>query len=967
MFIPEDVVQQIKDRADIVEIIGRFVALKKKGKDYTGLCPFHDEKSPSFHVSPAKKIWKCFGCGKGGNDVISFLKDKENLDYPEALNWLVNFYNIIIPENETIAKSPMQRKNGAPKNGVRSKSGKDKEPDNPPPEHNDTSMEGKASDVRRRKGEFYKSTLRSIGLSPESNKVTVKWFNKSAQSEELPILTEDSNGNIEFLVYDINGFVVTYEKQDKGARKDVPYKVVRLKEPILDAKGKMMKYYIPKGIGTRPFFPPALLEKYQAKTKIHTLCLTEGYKKAIAGWINGIDIVGLTSISTYTDKATMQLHRDIVDLIIACQVENVVLLYDGDCRNISQKALDEGKDIYLRPNNFFSSARGIKELLKDYLKDHEISLYFCHINTDAVEGQPKGLDDLYEAMTACNHKGLLIDGDGKMQRGRKLVSAKKQTRELLNNDLHAFSKPGVYFTKINITFGFQKLLQHLAIDTVNTFYHYHQERIKDKTFIYNGTQYKYAPDKNECEIIIPAAAKNYIRVGDDYYERVKVPNKYKDLELQLHRRAKTTISDDHGKNFLNHIHKFKAFCNVPDHVNFQEVIYSCYNMYARFEWEPEEGDYTNTLEFLQHIFEEHYELGLDYIQLLYQRPTQILPILCLVSKENSTGKSTFAKWLKELFKQNMSIVGNAELSSDFNGAYATKLVVCCDEAFIDKKTVVEKIKSLSTADRITLNQKGKDHVEVEFFGKFLMLSNNEDNFIYASEEDIRYWVRKIRKPQKENVHVLRDMINEIPAFLHHLNQRKMTTQYESRMWFNERLLITDALRRVVAHSKSTVEKEVRIKLQGMFEDFCENIIYMTVNDVRKEFFNNRYEERYVLDILREHMKLEQYWEPGSAPEPGKRLTKMYKTKRYKYPKWHTQFSEGGAKQEMVRIDVSGNGRPFVFLRPDFVSSDRELIIDHDPEMILLANSVPDWYWKDGMIGERPGVEMQSEAIGDLPF
>jgi hypothetical protein len=314
----------------------------------------------------------------------------------------------------------------------------------------------------------------------------------------------------------------------------------------------------------------------------------------------------------------------------------------------------------------------------------------------------------------------------------------------------------------------------------------------------------------------------------------------------------------------------------------------------------------------------------------------------------------------------MTVVGNAELGSDFNGAYATKLITCCDEAFIDKKTVIEKIKSLSTADRITLNQKGKDHVEVDFFGKFLLLTNNEDNFIYASEEDIRYWVRKIKVPTKDNFNLLADMTNEIPAFLHYLTNRKMATQCESRMWFNPKSLVTDALRRVVAHSKTTVEKEIRTKLQTMFEDFCENMILMTVSDIRKEFFNNRYEERYVTDILREHMKVEQYWKPG---EDG---SKKYVTTRYKYPKWHMQFSEGGSKQELVRIDVSGNGKPFVFLRPLFVPAEREAQLQHDPEMLAMASKVPEHYWMEGMI-DAPGGVVASETgsfkpvTSELPF
>lgn len=944
MYIPEDVVNQIKQKADLVEVVSQYTTLRKKGKDYVGLCPFHNEKSPSFSVDSKKGIWKCFGCGKGGTEAISFLMDKENLDYPGALKWLASFYNILIPEDV----KPVPPKSPSKKN---------KDTDAPaatvPPAIAEIS-EGRPS---KRMGAFLKETLRKIGLSKDNNRVSVKWFNRPSQGI-MPLLSEDAQGNIEFLLYDINGFVITYEKGGE----QIPYKVVRLKEPILNSKdGKMMKYIIPKGIGTRPFFPPGLLQKFRDGIPVNTLFLTEGYKKAISGWVNGIDIVGLTSISTYRDKESMQLHRDIVDLILRCKVENVVLLYDGDCADISMKALQEEKDISIRPNNFFSSARGIKELLKDYLKDHEIALYFAHVKSDAVEGHPKGLDDIYETMTAIQFKGLTKEGDSKMQQGRHLVEAKRITRVLLNSDLTAFSKPGVYFNKINITFGLQKIQQHLALESATTFYLRHQDAIKERRFIYFGTQYKFNSEKGECEVIIPAASKNYVRVGDDYYEKVPVPNKYKDLEVQLHRRAKGTISDDHGKTFINHIHKYKAFCNVPDHVNYQEVIHNCYNMYSRFEWEAEEGDCPLTLGFVRHIFEEHYELGLDYLQLMYQRPTQILPILCLVSKENNTGKSTFAKWLKQIFRNNMAIVGNADLANDFNGFWSTKLIICCDEAMIEKKIIVERIKSLSTADRITMNQKGRDQVEIEFFGKFIMLTNNEDNFIYATEDDIRYWVRKIRRPATEIVNLEKQLIAEIPAFLNYLNNRKMNTSCESRMWFKPSLLITDALKKVVMSSKSTVEKEIRTKIQTMFEDFAENIIFMTVSDIRREFFNNRYEEKYVLEILRDQMKLEQYWEPD--PD-GK---KHYKTKRYSFPKFHTTYTDGGAQQEMKRIEFKTTGRPFVFLRPDFVPWERDLVLQHDPEMIGLATAVPQHFWKPGMIDTVGAVMPAPANNGFKPF
>ena len=92
-------IQQILSRIDITEIIGGVVKLKKRGANYLGLCPFHNEKTPSFTVSPAKEIYKCFGCGRSGN-TISFLMEHEKFSYVEALRWLANRYNVELEETE---------------------------------------------------------------------------------------------------------------------------------------------------------------------------------------------------------------------------------------------------------------------------------------------------------------------------------------------------------------------------------------------------------------------------------------------------------------------------------------------------------------------------------------------------------------------------------------------------------------------------------------------------------------------------------------------------------------------------------------------------------------------------------------------------------------------------------------------------------------------------------------------------
>ena len=92
-------VDKIIDAANIVDVVGEFVNLRKAGVNYKGLCPFHDDKTPSFMVSPAKNICHCFACGKGGTPV-SFLMEHEQITYPEALRWLANKYNIEIEERE---------------------------------------------------------------------------------------------------------------------------------------------------------------------------------------------------------------------------------------------------------------------------------------------------------------------------------------------------------------------------------------------------------------------------------------------------------------------------------------------------------------------------------------------------------------------------------------------------------------------------------------------------------------------------------------------------------------------------------------------------------------------------------------------------------------------------------------------------------------------------------------------------
>ena len=109
MAIPQSFIQELLARADVVEIVGRYVQLKKGGANYMGLCPFHGEKSPSFSVSPSKQFYHCFGCGKNGN-AIGFLMEHAGMNFVEAVKDLAGQYAMQVPEEDA---SPQDRARAA--------------------------------------------------------------------------------------------------------------------------------------------------------------------------------------------------------------------------------------------------------------------------------------------------------------------------------------------------------------------------------------------------------------------------------------------------------------------------------------------------------------------------------------------------------------------------------------------------------------------------------------------------------------------------------------------------------------------------------------------------------------------------------------------------------------------------------------------------------------------------------------
>lgn len=741
----------------------------------------------------------------------------------------------------------------------------------------------------------YTERLEAYGITQDLNTIEIRQYDRDTDSEILkpfPIFAPHEKG-IEITPYTLDRLHIRYRKDEKTGKRDAgkPYSIIRLYPEQTAPDGSQRKYFIPKGQGTPPLIPPPLVDLYEKRKKIKVLYITEGYFKAFRSCMAGLPCIGLVSITCMIDKETGKLHGDILKIIDACKVDRVVWLTDSDCRSITRDEITPDKDLYRRVYGFYNSIQKFQELLS---AQEDLKIYFAHI-AEGLECGSKGLDDLLNAHPTEN--------------------AAIVAEALQFDRISAGRYEGTYFVKFQITHGLSAVRAYFLLNDVTQFYLHHVEKrpdLKGKDFRFNGTLYKYDEEGGTCVIKIPKTAADYFRVGDQYYEYVKIPNRYGELTVTYHCRQKSTIREDNGAGIFEHIQKYKAFCNTPDHINYQRIIHNCFNTYHPFMHAPEEGECSRTIDFLKHIFGtdtiqlsdggtvERWEIGLDYLTLLYKRPQQILPILCLVSKERQTGKTSFAKWLKLLFTENMAIVGNNDFENAFNAHWISKLLVCVDETKIDKLHVVEKIKSLSTSNFTMMNAKGKDQVEMEIFLKFLLLSNNEDNFINIDREEIRFWVIKVHTIPNRVNEIEQQILDEIPAFLHFISTRKMVTKYEERHWFKTEYLATDTLRKIQENSAPTLWKIIKSRIENIFEDHDISTLEMPFTDLRDFLLKGyRYEDGYIKNILKD--------KGYSLGTP----------KRGHYPKTiETQDSTGNEKRTVL---VNFHARAYTFRREDFTS------------------------------------------------
>ena len=366
--IDQATIDRIMDAAQIVDVVSEFVTLRKRGVNYIGLCPFHNEKTPSFSVSPSKGVCKCFSCGKGGN-VVHFIMEHEQLSYYEALKWLAKKYNIEIKERELTDEEKQAhslRESLFVVNQFASEYFQDILYNN---------IDGQRIGMTYLRGRGFRDDIIKkfqLGYSTDNHNALARAAIQKGYKEEFLVKTglcyrkEDGTlrdrfwGRVIFPVHTISGKVVAFGGRVlSAATKNVQMKYVNSPESEIYHKSRELY-----GI----FFAK------QAIVRQDRCFLVEGYTDVISMHQSGIENVVASSGTALTSDQIRLIHRF---------TNNITVLYDGDGAGIKASIrgidmlLEEGMNVKvcLLPDGDDPDSFARKHNATDYqayINDHEV-------------------------------------------------------------------------------------------------------------------------------------------------------------------------------------------------------------------------------------------------------------------------------------------------------------------------------------------------------------------------------------------------------------------------------------------------------------------------------------------------------------------------------------------------------------------------------------------------------------------
>jgi DNA primase catalytic core len=786
-------IEAINEAARIEEVVGDFVDLKRAGSGMKACCPFHAEKTPSFNVSPARNIFKCFGCGKGGGPVAFLMEQGKT--YPEALDWLGKKYRI-----------PIEALDGKP----------------------DAYHDAKTQ-LRATASALYAH----FSLTQKDDLGRKYWLDRGLTAETLdefgvgycdgtkpPHVADDQlsalgvindKGNLTLYrrsvipIHDRTGRVSAFAGRMIEEKEGVKY--LNSAESLIYKKGS------------------TLFNLHRASPHIRRsreIWIVEGYADAMAAWQLGLKNVVALCGTALTDAMVAQIKKFNGDTPL-----RIVLALDNE---IEKPAGDDAQAYKVQVAMAYYTA------IEKLLPIGEV------VRMKYPRRKGRALKDIAD-MIAAN-----LDP----QAAEKVdVINDYVERKLGEDDWGEKASP---VQRADFQEHVARLVSKVKRESVRDIYIkslYDLLQVTPKKMADLVAKYE---EKKEDGVAYDILNHRYIAVKDEFRERI--PEKDKDtgeVWWKYQTLKKSTITDQFGAAYIKTIPRFTKAVVEPSHLDYLRTIridtddgtYNYFNDYEPLKFQPKAFslpeafgadpygyDYTSIPEIqhvaslFRHIFDQgknalgddYLQIAWDWLTIMYLMPKERLPCIGLVSKEEGTGKSTLINVLARFFGANASKIDASRIAAKFNALMGGKVLVYCEETKDDRGQMENVLKDLITGFEMVVERKFGDAEVMPTFCKFLLASNHPETFMKVGTATTRFFITQVQPIPKEkklpNMEQLCYL--ELPYLAYFLQKRGVMTPYEDRLWMKPERYENEALIRLREASKDVVEQNMEALIADIF-------------------------------------------------------------------------------------------------------------------------------------------------------
>lgn len=758
------------------------MTLTKKGVNYTACCPFHDEKTPSFNVNPARNIYKCFGCGKGG-DAITFLIEQQGKTYPEALRWLASRYKIEV--QETLQK--------------------------PEPDHDAKTQQRATATVLQ--AHFALSAVDETpgrrywldrGFKPETlDEFGIGWCagDKPAHvaDEALRAIgATNEKGNLLFYkrttipIHDRSGRVVGWAGRSLETAKDIA-KYINSPETLIYQKARTL-FNVHRAAG----------HIRQAQE----VWVVEGYADAIALWQVGVKNAVAISGTALTDQQAAELKKFNGERPL-----RFILCFDNE--------INQGTDTFKK-----QVAKAYQTALEKLLPIGEVKVIKypkqCKDMGDVVQRgiEPQSLEkkDAIIDYVEANYSKEWRDNASPVEKADFQDTVAKMLAEVRKDNVRA-----IYGNQLATMLEISPRDMDKRVKEFRTEQDTEEKNRKVSEYRYIKVADEYYQRLVEHDIFTKSNTVVYRRrkrqeLATEGVSVTSIPRFHDFICMPSNTNYQRTLDIEHEDEKFRFFNSYQPLPYKPKE----------FELPAGFIKDPENFDYEqipeirHTAAFMKHIFDwkghrnRYLKIGWDWVTLCYLQPTQRLQALALVSSEEGTGKSTFINLMLAIFGQNATKTEASRIGGNFNMMSGGKVLQCVEETKDERGDIENKLKDLITAHEKVVEAKHQDARVVKSFDKYIFCSNHEEGFMKVGTQTTRFFIMKVHPIANKVPDFEEKMYLEIPYLLYFMQKRGVMTPKDDRLWFNPRLLENEALLKLRHASKDQVQQVMEELFASLF-------------------------------------------------------------------------------------------------------------------------------------------------------